>query len=214
MIFIRYENFRQYVSRYPVTTSILAINIVLFVLMTVVGSSRDPNTLIRFGALYRLFEGDVPALWRFIAAIFVHIGAEHLLFNCFAIFVFAPPLEHLLGRWSYLVYYLGSGVAGNVLSEWVQTGQHISAGASGSIYGIFAAFLYLILFRKSMLDPQSQKTVITILIIGIVFSLITPQVNIWAHAGGGIGGFISFRFLFKQREKRRRSIQNNSDGVR
>lgn len=47
---------------------------------------------------------------------FLHMGFGHLFSNGFAILVFAPPLERLLGHWRYALLYLGSGIVGNLLS--------------------------------------------------------------------------------------------------
>ncbi|WP_223069955.1 rhomboid family intramembrane serine protease, partial [Paenibacillus caui] len=145
MIFIRYENFRSYLKYYPVTSLILAANLVMYIILLLNGGSDDTSNLLHFGAV-----GSEPPyseeLWRYVVAIFLHHGFDHLLFNCFAILVFAPPLERLLGWWRYVLLYLGSGVLGNVLSmalyrnEMVET---ISVGASGAIYGVYGAFLYI-----------------------------------------------------------------------
>lgn len=199
MIFLRYENFRQYIRLYPLTSLILLIQIVLYILMEISGSSTDPRTLLRFGAMYKLPEAS-PEYWRYFAAIFLHIGFDHLLFNSFALFVFAPPLERLLGKVKYIVFYLGSGFAGNAFSQLLSSGVFYSAGASGAIYGIYAAFLYLALFRKHALDPQSKKTIKVILLIGLIYSILVPQVNILGHAGGFLGGFALFSWMFKKME--------------
>lgn len=196
MLFTRRESFRQYLRYYPVTASILGINILLFILTLIFGSPTDPATLIRFGALFKI--GGVSAeWWRYVSAIFLHIGFYHLLFNSFAIYVFAPPLERMIGKWHYIAFYLLSGVAGNIVSQYFTPGPNFSAGASGAIYGIYAAYLYLGLFRKHILDEQSKQTVTTILIVGLIYSVVVPHVNLYAHLGGFAGGWIYLNALVK-----------------
>lgn len=186
MIFLRYESFSQYVRLYRVTTIILAVNIVLFISKWIYPEMMLWGALIH-GPLFHL------ELWRYVTSIFLHGGFDHLLFNCFAIFVFAPPLEYLLGRGRYLLLYLGSGVIANLISMIVNNNTYTSSvGASGAIYGIYGAYLFLILFRRQALDPASRKTVQVIVIMGIVYSFLVPYINWAAHIGGLAGGMLIF----------------------
>ncbi|SHE11192.1 Rhomboid protease gluP [Chlamydia abortus] len=189
MIFLRRESLKQYIRWYPVTSIWIVINLVVFGLMELYGSSTNSETLIRFGAMYHTPFWN-PELWRYITSVFVHIGGMHLIMNSFFLYVFAPPLERMLGSFKYAIFYLLSGVAGNLVSQWMASSYSVSAGASGAIYGIFGAYLYLSLYHKYMLDRQSQQTVYTMLAIGVVFSLIMPQINLSAHLGGLAGGFL------------------------
>jgi rhomboid protease GluP len=196
MIFLRYESLKQYWRLYPVTSIILLLQIIMFAIVELNGSSRDPQTLLRFGAMFAL-PGLEPEYWRYFSSIFLHIGFDHLLFNSFALFVFAPPLEMLLGKIKYILFYLGSGFSGNVLSHLLHDDVYYSAGASGAIYGIFAAFLFIGLFRKHLLDEQSRKTINVMLGIGLIYSIIFPQINLYGHLGGLLGGFLIFWLMAK-----------------
>lgn len=201
MIFLRRESFKEYVRLYPVTTAILAVNVVLFGLMEWYGSSSDGRTLLAFGALFKT-EGLSPEWWRYFTAMFLHIGFQHLLFNAFALYVFAPPLERMLGSWQYAAFYLLSGVAGNAFSQYFTKGVQISAGASGAIYGIYAAFLFAGLFLPHALDKDSRQTVATILITGLIYGFIVPHVNWLAHLGGFLAGFACLALLAARLRRR------------
>jgi rhomboid protease GluP len=195
MLFVRYENWRQYLRYYPVTVAILAINLILFAAMEWYGSSTDYETLLRFGAMFGLPGGALqPEWWRYVTSVFLHIGGTHLLFNGFALFVFAPPLERLLGPIRYILFYLAAGAGGNLVSHWLHSDQYISAGASGAIYGIYAAYMYLVLFRPFVLDQQSKQTIVAIVAIGLIYSLF-PGVNLLAHLGGFLTGFALMALL-------------------
>lgn len=203
VVFLRTESFKQYIKLYPITTGIIAINLLIFGIMSIVGSTEDVITLFRFGAMYNSPDAEA---WRYIASIFIHIGFAHLLFNCFALYVFAPPLERILGKIRYLVLYLLSGIAGNIATLLFQSEPRISAGASGAIYGIYAAYLFLAIFRKEFFDHQTKQMIITIIAAGFIFSLL-PGINIYAHLGGFVGGIIvlSIMVLFIKRKYRKRS---------
>lgn len=192
LIFLRNESFRSYIRFYPITALLLFINILVFVTDRYVFNMeltrrgifiQDPDY-----SPYGLVEP-----WRFLTSLFLHGGWEHLLFNCFSLLVFAPPLERLLGHLRYTLVYFAAGVAGHVLSVIMNLGSdtyHLSLGASGAIYGIFGAFLYLAIYRKHQLDEATRKTIFSILIFGLIYSFIVPNINIWAHIGGGICGFL------------------------
>lgn len=169
--------------------------------MTWAGGSTDEETLIQFGALLNVppYAGEY---WRYMAAMFLHIGFDHLLFNSFSIFVFAPPLERLLGPWRYAIFYLGSGLAGNLISELLFRDVHLSAGASGAIYGIFAAYLYIALFRKEAIDKQSAVTIKVVLAVGVVYSFLISNVNWYAHLGGFAGGMLLFRQMINRAQRK------------
>ncbi|OOC62734.1 rhomboid family intramembrane serine protease [Paenibacillus ihbetae] len=203
MIFVRYENWRSYLRYYPVTSLLLIANLVMFFITVFDGGSRNPLTLLQYGALTDLpqFEGES---WRYVTAMFLHNGFDHLLFNGFALLVFVPPLERIMGSWKFGVLYLLSGILGNVIGLAYydrMEGYHTLVGASGAIYGAYGAYLYIALFQRHVMDMASRRTLFTLLILGIVLSF-TPGISLAAHFGGLIGGFFLYGLmirLFKQR---------------
>ncbi|SEO24592.1 rhomboid family intramembrane serine protease [Paenibacillus sp. OV219] len=186
MIFLRYESFRSYLRYYPVTAAIIAINILVYVLDHLVFN----GSLLDHGYFYsargnNFFSLEEP--WRYVTAEFLHLDISHIFFNMFSILVFAPPLERMLGHVRYALFYLLCGIIGNLFIAIAATNP--GAGASGSIYGVFGAYLYLALMKRS-LDVNSRKTVYSILIFGVLYSLFAPNIGIWAHVGGLFAGFI------------------------
>lgn len=194
-MFLRRESLRQYIRWYPVTTALIVLNLLMMLLMEMTGSSLNIGTLFRFGAMFKA-DGFQPEWWRYVSAIFLHIGWQHLLFNCFALYVFAAPLERMLGHVRYGVYYVLCGVIGNLFSYWLHTKTYIGAGASGAIYGVYGAYVFIALFRKDLLDEPSRKIIKMIVIIGFVHSLILiTRVDLWAHLGGFVGGLLLMALL-------------------
>ncbi|HUC93537.1 MAG TPA: rhomboid family intramembrane serine protease [Paenibacillus sp.] len=201
MIFLRYESFRSYVRLYPVTAAILAVNLMVFIADWLFLG----RLLTMWGMFYQepgnnLFGLQQP--WRYATSIVLHAGWQHLLFNSFSILVFAPPLERLLGHARYLLFYIMAGILANAVSAVVYAGsEQLSVGASGSIYGIFGAYLYMAVFRKYAMDEASRKTVYTILVFGLIYSVLSPNINIWAHIGGGIAGFVMMGMFVRGRKR-------------
>ncbi|MCR2802740.1 rhomboid family intramembrane serine protease [Paenibacillus soyae] len=187
-MFQRNESLKEYVRHYPVVSLLLAINIALFVAMEVTGSSKSVLTLLQFGAVTN--EPGFLEPWDFVSAMFLHIGFMHLLMNGFALYIFAAPLETLFGKWRFLLLYLASGLIGNVVSLYLHQDPYVGAGASGAIYGVYASYIALTLFRKSAVGHTIRKTFLTIFAVGVIYSIITPNVDLYAHLGGFIGGFL------------------------
>ncbi|NGZ75706.1 rhomboid family intramembrane serine protease [Saccharibacillus alkalitolerans] len=207
MIFVRYEKWNQYLKFYPVTALLVLINVVMFIVLAANGAySRDASgaILLQYGALSNVQGvpgiGNVDSPWRYLTSIFLHGGFEHLLFNCFAILVFLPPLERLLGHIRYGVLYLASGMIANLISmgAYNRASEYfISVGASGAIYGGYGAFLYMALFQRAKMDKGSRQTVYILLVMGLIFSFITPNINIWAHFGGAVAGFFLYGLMVR-----------------
>ncbi|SDF65345.1 rhomboid protease GluP [Fontibacillus panacisegetis] len=203
MIFIRYESWKSYLRYYPITCLLLAANIVMFIIVTINGGSTNLETLLKFGAMANY--GHYPEeMWRLFTAMFLHNGFNHLLSNCFAILVFAPPLETYLGKWRYALLYLGSGLVGNIISlgAYRHAMDTISVGASGAIYGVYGAFLYIALLQRNLMDESSRKTLYSLLIVGVVFSVAVPQINWVAHFGGLLGGFFIYGIIIRLLKRR------------
>ncbi|MGF7045793.1 membrane associated rhomboid family serine protease [Paenibacillus sp. DS2015] len=203
MIFVRYENWKSYLRFYPVTALMILINIVMFIVISIKGGLTFSN-LVQFGGLTNdsAYSGE---LWRYVASMFLHSGFDHLLFNCFALLVFAPPLERLLGSWRYIILYFMSGIIGNIITmayySSIEAPHTWSVGASGAIYGVYGAFLYVALLQRNLIDESSRKTLYAMLMFGIVFSIVTPSVNWAAHFGGLVGGFFVYGLIIRLLKK-------------
>ncbi|QJD83077.1 rhomboid family intramembrane serine protease [Cohnella herbarum] len=201
MLFLRYENFRGYLRLYPITALILAVNLIMFLLdnwfldsrLTIWGLFYQEPVFNRYG---------MAEPYRYLSSIILHAGWEHLLFNCFSTLVFAPPLERMLGHLRYLLFYLVAGIGGNALSAIIHAGsEYASVGASGAIYGVFGAYLFLAVFRKAALDEATRKTIYGTLVFGVIYSVLSPNINLWAHIGGALSGFAMMGAIVTLRKK-------------
>ena len=169
-----------------VTAVLLAVNVVVWVLMGIAGSSTDARTLILFGA-------NMPAAyaggehWRLISSMFLHIGAVHLLFNGYALYLFGTFIERWCGRREMLVIYFLSGISGSAASAYLAS-HNVSAGASGAIFGLLGAAIVLVLrFRDRLPRPVRwlyASNLILIAALELTFGQIERGIDNHAHAGG------------------------------
>ena len=169
------------------------INIFVWIFMEIYGSSTDVYTLMRFGAIHIEYIIETHQYWRLISAMFLHIGGMHLLFNLFGLYLFGSRLEKYVSFQHYMMIYLGAGILGSILSfiyHVITETQVISAGASGAIYGLIGATLVLSKVMNKSMDGMSDYIIWLFFIYGIVYSVISPNVDLFAHVGGFVGGIV------------------------
>ncbi|MED3662976.1 rhomboid family intramembrane serine protease [Ureibacillus terrenus] len=184
-MFIRTENFRQYIKFYPVVSTLIALNIIAYIITSLpfIG-----NMVLYLGMSvnWLIAEGE---WWRVITSTFLHGGFFHILFNMFSLFLFGPELERIAGKLRFITIYLFSGIFGNVATFIIESPDYASVGASGSIYGIFGAYAALAYYTKNTI-PQLNQIIMPIIVIGLIMTFLQPGINISAHIGGLITGFL------------------------
>lgn len=189
------ERLTIFYRRSRVTFILLVIMIIYFIFITLNGGTTDIKTLVEFGALYPPFVVMYGEYYRFITAIFIHIGIAHMFFNGYALYILGPQIERLLGPIKFLLFFLLTGAGGN-LATFLFNFTSISAGASGSLFGIFGAFLYLVHRHKDMVAPGGRKRIFSLLAINLTLTFLVPSISTTAHLGGLIMGYLlSYVFI-------------------
>jgi membrane associated rhomboid family serine protease len=103
-----------------------------------------------------------------------------------------PALEAMLGRLRFTVLYLLAGIGGNVLAYLLKNEFYSSLGASGAIFGLFAA--YWVLARRARADTSSITGVI---VLNLIISVTFPGISLYGHLGGLItGGLVGTVFAY------------------
>lgn len=87
------------------------------------------------------FRPGAPRWSEVLWAMFLHGGLGHLAGNMLFLWIFGDNLEHHLGRWRYLLFYLGTGALATLGDALIRFGSDIPAvGASGAISGVLGAY--------------------------------------------------------------------------
>jgi len=137
--------------------------------------------------------------YRIVTSMFLHYGILHLLTNMYALWVLGRSLEGVLGPIRFLALYLISGLGGSVAVLLFSDPHSLSAGASGAIFGLFAA-LFVVLKRLR----RDTSSVIPILVINLAISFV-PGISLAAHLGGFVtGGICAFALAYAPRVGRTR----------
>ena len=108
------------------------------------------------------------------------------LFNVLAIFIFDRLTYDNFSKSEYFLIFFLTAIFGNLLTL-LQGPFYASAGASGGIFGIFAAILSYSWFKEKKVE---KTTLVFFLIVFLASSFFIPNVNWVAHFGGAIGGFL------------------------
>lgn len=173
---------------YPMVSTLVIIHLALWLIIDFLQLSIGWE-IYTFGVGYNLLV-SLGEYWRLFTPIFLHGDLMHALFNSFSLVLFGPALERILGKGKFLVAYFGAGIIGNIGTYLIEPLDYIHLGASGAIYGLFGVYLFMILFRKHLIDQNSSQMVMTIFAIGVLMSFVGSNINIIAHLAGFVGGFI------------------------
>jgi rhomboid protease GluP len=143
----------------PVTSLLVAANLVVFVAMLFAGAAlwHDSNAIqLSWGANFGPATKD-GEWWRLFSAMFLHFSLPHLAINMAALVEAGRFVERGLGSARFILVYCGGGLAGNLLSLAVQGDRGISGGASGAVFAIFGALLVILWRERAVLEPREFR---------------------------------------------------------
>ncbi len=186
-----------------VTSTIIGINVAVFVLGLVLGERELQG---RFGNIaggpgaFGVADGEH---YRLLTAAFLHGGVLHILLNMLALAQLGPVLEAALGRLRFVVLYGVSALGGSVLSYLLSDPLQLGVGASGAIFGLFGA--YYVVERRFGRDTRS---IATLLVINLVITFAVPIIDWRAHLGGLVtGAVLAAAFAYVPRGPQRGQLQ-------
>lgn len=177
-----------------VTWTLVAINVAVFLVAWVRPSVVNDLALFGYapytagGPLHGVAAGE---WYRLITSAFVVPGAGlgglgfvDILFNMWALIFVGPALEGFLGRARFLAVYLLSAVGGAVMYYYLAPPDHLAAGASGAIYGLFGA--WFVVSRRLHLDTRG---IVVLIAINLAISFYFNSFIAWQdHIGGLLTG--------------------------
>lgn len=184
-----------------VTIALITINVAVAVAELGINGKFAPNWIFDHGALIGngccidnhlvgVAHGD---WWRLVTSMFLHGGYLHIALNMYSLYYVGSILEIQIGRWQFLLLYLGSGIAGSA-GALVWSPLSPTVGASGAIFGILGALF--ILERRGSIATEGQIAGLIVLNLVFTFAL-SSYISVGAHVGGLIGGVI-LMWLFQQ----------------
>lgn len=170
------------------TYAFIAIQIAVFFWLQLHGGSTNTSTLIKYGAKVNqlIVDGE---WWRFITPVFLHIGFVHLATNTIALYFLGTEVERIFGNLRFLWIYLFAGVTGFIASFIFSA--HLSAGASGAIFGCFGALLYFGVIFPKLFFRTMGLNLLVVLGINLMVGFAASGIDNAGHLGGLVGGFLA-----------------------
>ena len=202
-------------SRFPiVTVGIIGVNVLVFLLEINLGPVGLEQFFQTWGIVPLRFThprfksgGNYLTL---LSSMFMHGGWMHIIGNMWSLWIFGDNVEDRMGRGSFLLFYLLSGLAAGAVHIVTNPGSTVpTVGASGAIAGVMGA--YLLLFPHSSVVTMvpiffflQVVEVPAILFLGFWFlsQLFSGTLALavagtqaggvawWAHIGGFVVGFL------------------------
>ena len=216
-----------------VTYVLIAVNVAIYLLVTLPLSARpasplDPATieyvrdiapragvddgeLLERTTAYDLFvfaHGFRPAAPQALAlltSLFLHAGFLHLFGNMLFLWIYGDNVEHRLGRWWYLLAYLGTGVAATLFHTLFAEHSPLPLiGASGAISGVLGCYfiwfpanrvrllVLIVPFFMQVVQVSSRLVLGMYLVMDNVLPfLIAHGADAGVAHGAHIGGFVA-----------------------
>lgn len=141
--------------------------------------------------------------WQLVTSMFLHVQIWHIAANMLALYVLGPQIEAALGRARFLALYLVSGVVGSATVYWLANQYGTTLGASGAIYGLFAA-LAVIVYKIG----GDLRSLGGLLLVNLVITFAVPNISWQGHLGGFAGGaLITALLVYAPKGPRRSTVQ-------
>lgn len=184
-----------------VNVVLIVVNILVWLVLCTQGDTRSAQFMYEHGAMFPtdVLNGDG---YRLFSAMFLHFGAEHLISNMFMQYFLGNMLLRALSQWKFALIYLLAGIGGNITSLVMMfvTGDFaVAAGASGAIYGVIGALLWVVLRNGGKFESISVPRMLLAVAVYIVYGFTTEGVDAWAHLGGMVAGFVAAILLYRRK---------------
>lgn len=175
-----------------ITYILMGINIGMFFLTYLIYFITKGNV-----DLYNLLSVNASAvksgeIYRLLTGTFMHAGPLylpiHLFFNMYALYIIGTQVENFIGRYRYLIIYLGSAIMGSLLSCVILHGDSI--GASGAIFGLMGSLVYFGYHYRVYFGNILKTQIIPLIIFNLFLGFYLSGVDNFAHIGGLIGGVL------------------------
>lgn len=187
------------------TYILVAINIIVFLGLEILGNTEDVTFMMQYGAIYPPYILEDGEYWRLFTATFMHFGVSHLLNNMVMLASAGQILERALGKIKFLVLYLVGGIGGSLLSycQMINSGEYkVAAGASGAIFGIIGALVWVVIVHKGKYENLTGKGMFMMIALCLYYGVATANIDNWGHIGGLVAGFLMCMIFYRRNVKK------------
>jgi rhomboid protease GluP len=167
-------------------------------LFSMLSPSRD--ALFLLGASGSPVVFGLGRWWTVLTAGWLHAGLLHIAMNMYWVWQMGPAITDLFGTSRTVIIYVVGGIAGFLLSSvagayfpslpFLAAGG-LTVGASAPVFGLIGA-----MYHYGKMGSSSIRQIATsIMIQAVIFGLLVPGIDNYAHLGGFAGGYFTSAFL-------------------
>ncbi len=186
------------------TVTLIVINIAVFFILTLFGDTEDAVFMLQHGAMYEPYITQGQEYYRIFTCLFLHFGITHLLNNMVMLGALGWNLEPEIGKIRFIIIYFASGIIGNIISlcyDLISQEPVVSAGASGAVFGLMGALLYVVAANRGRLGRLSGRGMLIMVLLSLYFGLTSSGVDNLAHIGGLVSGFLLAVVLYRRKKR-------------
>ena len=192
----------------PVNIIIVSINIMVFILTHFTPFFGSREMVIEKGGLSWYLIKESGQYYRILTSMFMHSDISHLFNNMLVLLFIGGILEKVAGKVRYLIIYFSSGIIAGICSigynmyreygktPYVKT--TFSIGASGAIFGLVGAVLFIVFIGRGKLEQISFRQIVLFVILSLYSGYANSQIDQAAHVGGFLAGLIFAAILYRR----------------
>ena len=187
------DDIKKFLKTRKVMNSIMVLaNMMVFIVMDWTGNTENTAYMLAHGASFvpKILEGEY---YRLFTSMFLHFGIGHFFNNMLVLVALGNILESRIGKVRYVIIYVIGGIAGNILSAFweMQTGNYtVSAGASGAVFAVIGALLYIVLKNHHQEKAINLRGLFLMTTLMLLQGFTRQGIDNAAHIGGFAIGFL------------------------
>lgn len=188
----------------PVNTIIIALNIVVFIWLSLQGDTENAQFMYEHGANFWPDVFEHKEYYRLLSCTFIHFGIRHLFNNMLVLAYIGDNLERALGKIKYIILYLAATMGSSLISAaWCMfRGEYIvSGGASGAVFGVVGALLIIVIRNRGRLEDLNSRQLALFTAFTIYHGVTSAGIDNAAHVGGFVIGVLLGALLYRRRRQ-------------
>lgn len=187
-------------KRAYVNVGLIVINVLVFLYLEITGSSEDVYFMYEKGAMFGPAVAVDKEYYRFVTAMFMHFGIDHIVNNMIVLFALGDNLERALGHVKYLILYMVCGIGSNWISMMIEgvDSAVVSAGASGAVFGVIGGLFYVVAANRGQLEDLSSRQMVFMIVLSLYLGFSETGVDNVAHVAGLILGILCGIILYRK----------------
>ncbi len=194
----------------PMNTAIILLNVIAFLVMNFAPVPGGEDRMLSEGALSWYFITEHKEYYRLLTSMFMHADFNHLGNNMLVLLFVGDKLERALGKLKFLFIYFSAGILAGITSisynMWKEQGQFTghsvySIGASGAIFGIIGAMLYIVLRNRGRMRNISTRQMIFFAVFSLYGGIANARIDQAAHVGGFLAGLAAAVLVYRSRRR-------------